>query len=101
MALAMVHEQMRRGADGIFVDNADHREPCYGHGARVGYSKKYRMVCTTMPGVDEPPERGEADDVNPHHGRGRKPVQILDPSLRELPRHTHIYPGRDHDYAFA
>ncbi len=99
MALAMVHEKMRWGADGIFVDNADHREPCYGHGVLVGYSPRYRMVCTAMPGVGEQSSRRTAE-TNPHHGLKRS-KKVSDPILRELPRHRHLYPDHDHDYAFV
>jgi hypothetical protein len=98
-ALAMVHEKMRWGADGIFVDNADHREPCYGHGVPVGYSTQYRMVCTAMPAGGE--ESGERlSETNPHHGRQRS-VQVWDPAMKVLPRHRHLYPDHDHDYAFV
>lgn len=100
MALAIVHEQMRRGADGIFLDNADHREPCHGHGVHVGYSPRYRMVCTAMPEVRERLRSRAAKDGNPHHG-GRRGVPASDVSLKEMPRHRHVYPDSDHDHAFV
>ena len=86
MAMAMVHAQMRCGADGIFVDNADVRLPCHGHGVRVGYADDYRMVCTAMP---------TAETIAPGTTRSE------DPSIRRLPRHTHIYPDKSHEYALA
>ena len=100
MALEMVQRQMQQGADGIFVDNADHRMPCFGDGVHVGYSKKYRMVCASVPGVEGRVRQSEADEINPHHAGGKKSKVVLDPSILELPRHKHLYPDQDHDYAF-
>ena len=77
--LAMVRQQMERGADGIFVDNADSRLPCHGHRVSVGYSRRMRMVCVGMPGAD-------ADQLA-HTG--------------DMVRHTHLYPRQSHDYALV
>jgi hypothetical protein len=100
MALEMVREQMRRGADGIFVDNSGRRVPCYGHGFPVGYTRRYRGVVTGMPEWDnegvvrrKSPEELYRLGIRPRFRMGNKTIQ-------ELPKHRHIYPNKSHDYAY-
>ena len=99
-ALTMVHEQMRRGADGIFVDNSSTRLPCYGHGFPAGYSPEYRSVLTAIPkwtrqrlvDTKTPPEIFVA---------GERPSFVNYPMIAALTKHRHLYPDKSHDYAYA
>jgi len=101
MALAMVHRQMKRGADGLFIDNSGYRRPCYGHGVPVGYFPKYRSVCAAIPtwpkGMameKESPEDLHRLGVRPH-------FNAADPGIADLPVHRHLYPGKSHQYAYT
>jgi len=75
--LELVRSAMERGTDGLFIDNACPRQECYGHNVTVGYSRRHRAVVVAQPGVP-----------------------VLDPELRRLPRHTHLYPDRDHNTVY-
>lgn len=99
-ALEMVREQMERGADGLFIDNAGSRAPCYGHGVPVGYSEQYRQVISSIPQWpdEETARRTPPDEL---HRKGVHPSFRPLKYLRDLQRHRHIYPGRDHTYAFG
>ena len=100
MALAMVHRQMKRGADGLFIDNSGYRRPCYGHGVPVGYAQKYRSVCAAIPTWPKgSPEGKSPEDL---HRLGVQPrFSVADPGIRGLPVHRHIYPGKSHHYAYT
>ena len=100
MALAMVHQQMKRGADGLFIDNSGYRLPCYGHGVPVGYAQTYRSVCAAIPTWP----KGAAATKSPEelHRRGFRPrINAMHPSIRNLPLHRHIYPGKSQEYAYT
>jgi len=99
-ALAMVREQMRRGADGVFVDNSSPRELCYGHGFPVGYSERYRGVITAIPRWPDPQLPGRKSPEELYRMGVRPRFKFYDRSIRELPKHRHIYPGRSHDFAY-
>jgi len=77
-ALELVRQIMDIGVDGLFVDNVKWRRPCFGEGLHVGYSKGDGVV------AERP---------------GRK-YKLTRERLNKLPEHTHIYPDKDHNYAF-
>jgi len=78
-AVECVKRIMELGSDGLFIDNVHAQEKrCYGRGLRVGYVEDYHMVATEMPGS-----------------------RTYDPRIKALPTHTHLYPHRDGEYAFA
>ena len=99
-ALAMVRRQMEAGADGLFVDNSGRRMPCYGHGVPVGYSRKYRGVCTAMPRYDETDLTAGAPPEELYAGGKRPVIPASNPEIGNLPVHRHIYPGKSHLYAY-
>ena len=80
-ALAAVRLRMERGADGIFVDNSGRRQKCFGHNVPVGYHKRYGVVCELPLKKGRPPRKN--------------------PMLTKLPKHTHLYPDKTHDYAYG
>ena len=77
-ALELVKQIMDIGVDGLFVDNVKWRRPCFGEGLHVGYSKGDGLV------AEKP---------------GKKYAMTRE-RLNKLPEHTHIYPDKDHNYAF-
>ena len=100
MALDMVRRQMDEGVDGLFIDNSNARRPCYGHGAPVGYSKRYRQVIAGIPDWPQPQVAAKTPPEQLYR-RGIEPHYHTDiPGIGELPRHRHLYPGRSHDYAY-
>jgi len=100
MALDMVHRQMQRGADGLFIDNSGPRSPCYGHGVGVGYDDHYRQVCAAI--VDwENPELLEQMTPEELCCQGVKPSLPKLDYIENLPVHRHIYPRESHDYAYT
>ena len=99
MALDLARKAMGAGADGLFVDNSGHRISCYGHGAPVGYSPRYRQV---MAGRPEWPE--DVDISLPPeelHRRGVRPSYATNPGFADLPVHRHLYPNKGHVYAYG
>ena len=76
--LKHVQELLDMGADGLFVDNVGPQGECYGHGLRVGYFDRYRTVLAQ----------------NPH-------IQQYEPSLSELPLHTHLDPDLNQSEAYS
>ena len=78
-ALELVTQIMDMGVDGFFVDNVKWRRDCFGHGLRVGYSEGDGMI------AERP---------------GRRKYKPIKERLEKLPLHTHIYPDKDHNYAF-
>ncbi len=78
-ALDYVKSLMDMGADGLFIDNVGPRESCYGHNLPVGYSQRYKTVIVPWPGMKKQ----------------------YDKEINRLPVHKHLYPNKDHNYAFA
>lgn len=98
-ALNMVHQQMKMGADGIFIDNSGPRRPCYGHGLPVGYSESYRQVMAAIPHWKHP-QRVDRMPPEQLFRAGEKPQYVHYPMIEALPRHRHLYPHQNHDYAY-
>lgn len=99
MALKMVRAQMEKGADGIFIDNSEIRQPCYGHGLPVGYAQHYRSVVTAMPKWRNP-KLLESKTPEQLFRLGERPVFRRLKYIRELSVHRHRYPHLSHDDAY-
>jgi len=99
MALEMVHRQMKNGADGLFIDNSDHRRPCYGHGAPVYYSTTYRQVIAGIARWTSPRMRDRSPEEL--YRLGQQPqFPWAEQTVDHLPRHRHLYPDKSHDEAY-
>lgn len=76
-ALALVKRVMHKGADGVLIryDRQDQR--CHAHRRHVGYVREKEDIYSEIPWMEQFDER-----------------------VLSLPRHRHLYPDKDQDYAF-